>query len=424
MTIKAEIICIGTELIIGHTVNTNATYISEILNSWGVNVHYHTAVGDNETRIIECLKLAKSRSDLVITTGGLGPTADDISNETLAKFLGKRMIENKKETQILEAKFHERGIRDIPEINYKQATVIEDGKAIANPIGTALGIFIIKNNVSFITFPGVPIEMKAMLDHSRKLITGETERVTVSRKVHLTDITESRMAQTIQDQYKEAGKTNPFNHANPSLAPYATIGECYLRITAQAGSEKEAKDLIKETDEELHKIFPENIFGYDDATIHGTLAAKLKEKNLKIAFAESCTGGLASKLMTDISGASDYTTTNLVTYSDQAKQDLLGVNTATLEKYGAVSEECAKEMAFGLAKISKADINISITGIAGPEGGTEEKPVGTIYVGIMLPGSKEAIIFEPNLRARRNLTRDQIRILCCKRIFWFLIKNL
>lgn len=424
---RAEIIAIGTELLVGHTVNTNATYISEELNANGISVFYHTVVGDNKSRIIDCLKLAASRSDLVICTGGLGPTDDDISNETLAKFLAKEIQSNPEQVKILEEKFDQRGILKIPKINYKQACVIDGATVIPNPIGTAIGMMSDYNGTTFITYPGVPCEMEAMLAYCIPLIKlkdTNNKSVIVSRKIKMTNITESRMAQTILDYYQESNLPNPFLEANPSLAPYAALGDIYVRITANAATESQAKTLIQETEAHINKILSDYIYGYDDDTVPIVLARILKERKLSIAFAESCTGGLLSKLMTDIPGSSAYTKLNLVTYSNEAKIQMLGVSTQTLEKYGAVSAECAKEMVSGLSKISKADVNISVTGLAGPDGGTTEKPVGTVYIGISLPNSKDIVVEQLDLQSRRNLSREQIRELTAIKTLYKIIRLL
>ncbi len=425
--VRAEIIAIGTELLVGHTVNTNATYISEQLIANGISVFYHTVVGDNEGRIIDCLKLAATRSDLVICTGGLGPTDDDISNETLAKFLGREMKSNLEQVKIMEEKFHIRQIQEIPQINYKQACVIEGATVIPNPIGTAIGMMLDYQNTLFITYPGVPCEMEAMLAYCIPLIklkNPENKSVIISRKIKMTNITESKMAQTILDYYQEQNLPNPFLEANPSLAPYAALGDVYVRITANAPTETQAKGLIQTTEAHITKLLSDYIYGYDDDTIAKVLAHKLKSRNLSIAFAESCTGGLLSKLMTDIPGSSAYTKLNLVTYSNEAKIKLLEVSESIIQNHGAVSPQCAEAMAKGLAKISDADINISITGIAGPDGGTPEKPIGLIYAGILMPKSSTVIIEQLDLQYRSMLTREQIRELAAKKVFYKVLKLL
>lgn len=433
---QAEVISIGTELIIGHTVNTNASYISEKLNSIGIDVLYHTAVGDNKSRIQECLKQATQRSDLIICTGGLGPTDDDITHDVIADFLERKLIENSEQKEILINKFNTNDEALIPNINYRQARVIENATVIPNPLGTAIGMMIeFEPNKRILSFPGVPYEMQAMLESILQEIT--SNQIILSSKIRLTEISESAMAQKISDHYGETN--NPFLQANPSLAPYAELGETYLRITAKASNHSQAKALIDTKKSEIKKLFPNNIYGYDDDTLVSVLANELKKQNLTISFAESCTGGLASKLLTDIPGASQYTQINFVTYSNESKTQILGVKESTLLNQGAVSEECAKEMAIGLTKISNADVNVSITGIAGPDGATEEKPIGTIYVGIIIKGKTGLYINSENQGSvlhedgfycqfrqldwtKRKLTREQVRELACKKVFWLIIK--
>lgn len=434
---KAEIIAIGSELLIGHVVNTNATYLSEELNLIGINVFFHTTVGDNPKRIKECLKLACERSDLVFCTGGLGPTVDDLTHSTIADFFNLRLLEDEKQKAIIIEKF---AGREVPKINYRQACVPEGGQIIPNPVGTAIGIILdrqIKTSIddktvgdktaTVITFPGVPCEMEAMfqqfvLPYLKIRLQKEGDSgVIVSRKVKLTGITESKMAQIINDLSQDENSTL-FHRDNPSVAPYATLGECYLRITARAESEHKARNLIQPVQMEIENILGEYIFGYDNDTMQGVLAKMLREYNLSIAFAESCTGGLISKLMTDIPGSSDYTKMNIVTYSNDAKEKFLQVSPLTLEKYGAVSEQTAQEMAEGLSKISDADICVSVTGIAGPDGATPEKPIGTVYVAVKM--REQTHIQKLDWHSTRFLSREMIRELAAKKTIYTVYKLL
>ncbi len=437
---KAEIIAIGTELIIGHTVNTNATYISEKLNEIGINVHYHTSVGDNHERIHNCLNLAASRSDLIICTGGLGPTDDDISHDVIAKFMNQELYEDPKQKTILENKFKSSGRTEIPAINYRQARIIDDAQIIPNPRGTAIG-FLIEFDKQFISndpqytespktcllasFPGVPSEMQAMLKETLLPYLSQrlsSKAIIKSKKIHLFNISESQMAQNILDYFQTQGLPNPFLEANPSLAPYANLGECYLRITAKAETETQATEIINKLEKKIQAIFPDKIYGYDEDNLEKVLARLLINKQQTLSFAESCTGGLASKLMTDLAGSSQYTLLNLVTYSNQAKEELLGVKAEILNQYGAVSLECAEAMALGLNSLAKADFNVSITGIAGPDGGSEAKPIGTVFCAI---ASKNTILWSGQLDwVYRKLTREQVRELACKKIFFILINLL
>ena len=424
---KAEYIAIGTELLIGHVVNTNAAYLSEELNAIGISTYYHVTVGDNHERIIDSLKLAASRSDIIICTGGLGPTSDDITHEVIADFAEAPLLENAQQKEIIKAKFLKTK-RAIPENNFKQAMIPENSIIIPNPVGTAVGIILdyhykvseteIKS-VKIITFPGVPCEMEAMFQATVKdyladyLREQETVGAIVSEKIKFINIGESRMAELIGDEI--------FAGANPSVAPYATLGECYVRITSKAASEAEAYELMQPVKQQIEEKMQDYIYAYGDLTVPELLAAKLKENSLSIAFAESCTGGLLSKAMTDLPGASAYTKLNLVTYSNEAKVEILGVEEQSLDEFGAVSEEVAKEMALGVEKISKADINVSITGIAGPDGGSEDKPVGTIFIAI---NYREQLVSQQLDWYARTLSRAQVRELACLKTLYEVLKLL
>lgn len=417
---KAEIISIGTEILIGHTVNTNSTYISQELAKKGISVLYHTVIGDNESRILQALELATTRADLVLTTGGLGPTCDDISHDVIAKFLDRPINLDENQKTILENKFFKLGKKNIPKMNYRQARVIADATIIDNPIGTAIGMFIKNKNFQLASFPGVPCEMQAMLPQVLQEL--KNKESIISKKIKLANITESEMAQKIVDHFEHKYQRNPFKEANPSLAPYAELGDIYLRITSSGQDQQEAKKIQEALSQEIESLLAEHIYGYDADTITSVLAKTLKEQKLTISFAESCTGGLASKMLTDIPGASQYTKLNLVTYADIAKIKILKVKKDTLENFGAVSKEVATEMAYGLAEISDSDINVSITGIAGPDGASPEKPIGTIYTCILKNGKE---IFNQNIYwGARPLSREQVRELACKKIFWVIYKAL
>jgi nicotinamide-nucleotide amidase len=381
MNLKAEIIAIGTELLIGHVVNTNASYLSEELNALGISTYFHTTVGDNPERIKLCLDLACSRSDLVIITGGLGPTSDDITHEVISDFTKIPLFESPELRQLLLDKFQAFN-RSIPEINFRQALVPETSVLIPNPTGTATGIILKHKQATLITFPGVPSEMKNMFENSVKAfllneIRGRSlESVIISRKIKFFNIGESHMAEILGDDI--------FNKTNPSIAPYANLGECYVRITAKAQTQESAETLMQPVISEIENKMQKYIYAYDEDTVISILAKYLIEKKLTIAFAESCTGGLLAKAMTDIPGSSSYFKIGVITYSNEAKTDILKVKAETLLQQGAVSMGTASEMAIGLSRISKSDINVSITGIAGPDGGTTEKPVGTIFISILL----------------------------------------
>lgn len=407
---RAELIAIGSELLLGQVVNSNAAYLSEELSKLGIDVFHHSTVGDNTKRIQEILKTASQRSDLIITTGGLGPTADDISHESISEFLGLEMKFDDEQKKTIERKFNG---RNIPEINFKQACKPESAIVIPNPIGTAIGLIFEAEGFTIASFPGVPIEMKAMFETSLKpyleknLLNNGSSAVIVSRDIRMVGITESEMAQRIVDL---------FDTDNPSLAPYASMGECRLRITAKADDEHKARNLIQPLHLKVEQALGEYIYGYDEDTLPGVIAKKLIEGKLTISSAESCTGGLVSKMLTDIPGSSAYTSINFVTYANETKARFLEMDPELIEKHGAVSPEVAQAMSEGLAKVSGSDINLGITGIAGPDGGTEERPVGLVYLGITdnLSGEYKSHVSKLDLSARENLTRAQIRELTAK----------
>lgn len=421
MTIKAEIIAIGTELLIGHVINTNAAYLSEELNTLGISTYFHSTVGDNPSRIKEILDLAVKRSDLVICTGGLGPTSDDITHEVIAEFCKLKLIEIPELKSALIDKF-KKAKRDMPAINLKQALVPEGSRLIPNPRGTATGIILQHHNSTIMTFPGVPSEMRGMFQNHAKSFLREEFRqdlkagVILSRKIKFFNIGESQMAEMLGEDI--------FRQANPSVAPYASLGECYVRITAKAASEEEAQSLIKDTESFIVSKMGKFIYGYDEESIPKLLSKILSERSLSLAFAESCTGGLLAKTLTDEAGASKYFKTGLVSYANSTKEKLLKVKPETLSKHGAVSAETAREMALGLSKISDSDINLSITGIAGPDGASLDKPIGTIFISMNYIQNGE-IKKEETLAldwSFRELSREQVREIAMLKTF-FILRN-
>lgn len=415
---KAELIAIGTELLIGHVLNSNAAYLSEELNAIGISTHFHVTVGDNRQRILQTLEIAASRADIIICTGGLGPTVDDITHEVLAEFTGKTLLEDQQIKEVIKNKFLKTK-KEIPQNNYKQALIPEGAVIIPNPVGTAVGVILNYKGTKIISLPGVPCEMKAMFKKtiatylSDYLAEKESLAAIESEKIKFINIGESQMAEMIGEEI--------FMQSNPSVAPYATLGECYVRITAKAESQAEAKELIAPIKEKIKAKMQDYIYAYGDDTVPEILSRHLKENNLSIAFAESCTGGLLSKTMTDIPGASNYTKLNLVTYSNESKEKFLEVSKETLDNFGAVSEKAAEEMVLGLQKISDADLNVSITGIAGPDGDTPEKPIGTIYVGLAM---KNKVKIHKLDWFARTLNRAQVRELACLKTLYLAYKFL
>jgi nicotinamide-nucleotide amidase len=370
---SAEIVTIGTEMLLGDLVDTNTAWISQRLAELGVAIYRHTTVGDNPERIVETLREASSRSTLVITTGGLGPTSDDLTNACLSTLTGREMVEYPEAREHVDEMFERFG-RKPTENNYKQALFPRGSELIPNPVGTAMGALVEWAGTLFATLPGVPVEMKTMFGEALEpLIRARSDGAIVSKTLHFAGIGESALAERVQD-FLDA--------ADPTVAPLAGQGRVRLRITTRANTEEEAQEKIRPVEREVIARLDDYFFGEDDETLEGAVARLLQEKGATLALAESCTGGLLAKRLTDMPGSSAYFKEGLVTYSNEAKERLLGVPHALLLEHGAVSEPVARAMAEGARKGSGADYGLSVTGIAGPDGGTEEKPVGLVFVGI------------------------------------------
>ncbi|AEM78754.1 competence/damage-inducible protein A [Thermoanaerobacter wiegelii] len=369
---KGEIISVGTELLLGQILNTNAKYLSEKLALLGIDIYFHTNVGDNEERLKECLNIAFNRSDLIITTGGLGPTVDDITKETVASFLGIPLVEN------LEAKeeiirFFEKVGQTPTMNNFKQAFFPEGAKILPNKNGTAPGCIIEKDNKIIIILPGPPSELIPMFEESvYPYLKSKTNETIKSRVIKIFGLGESKVEEMV--------KPLLFN-SNPTVAPLVGDGYVTLRITAKGHDDKEILEMIEDMESRIRGIIGDYIYAVDEEEMEEVVIKLLQKNKLTLAVSESCTGGLLAKKITDVSGASKVFNLGVVSYSNEAKENILGVRKSTLESYGAVSHETAKEMAENIRKLANADFGLSTTGIAGPTGGTPEKPVGLVYVG-------------------------------------------
>lgn len=390
---KAEIISVGTELLLGQIVDTNAAYLSKLLPQFGIDLHYRVTVGDNESRLTDALKLALGRSDIVFTIGGLGPTKDDLTKETVAKVVGDEMTLHEESAAKMRAFFASRGI-EMPESNLKQALMPVRGRVLVNPLGTAPGAAFETDGKVVIVLPGPPREFIEMVNaqvipYLRERI-GEGAAVIRSRVLKIAKLGESSVAEMVGDL---------LDGANPTVAPLASPGEVHLRITAKAESAAQAEAMIDEMDRKLVAVLGNSVFGRDDGTLESVVVRALIEKGLTLALAESCTGGLIGSRITDISGSSAAFIAGFVTYSNQAKKELLGVDEQLLGEYGAVSEQVARAMAEGARRVTGADIAISVTGIAGPTGGTAAKPVGLVYMALSAAG--KTIAFEHRFSGSR-----------------------
>lgn len=393
---KCEIIAVGTEVILGDILNSNAQYLAKELANLGIDVYYHEAVGDNRERILDCFKHSLDRSDIIITTGGLGPTKDDITKELAAEFFGMEMCLHEESLKKIKDYFKKMG-REFVKSNEKQAYFPKEAIILDNENGTAPGAIFEKNNKIIIVLPGPPKEMQPMFEkHVKKYLEKLTGETIVSEVLRVFGIGESLAENKLQDLID--------NGKNPTIAPYAKEGEVIFRLTAKAKSEEEAKNLIKPVKDEIYKRLGDAVYNTGDTTLQDTVAKMLVNKNMTIGVSESCTGGLLSSKLIEYPGISKVFLEGAVTYSNEAKIRTLNVKKETLEKFGAVSHETAREMAEGIAKRTGARIGISTTGIAGPTGGTEDKPVGLVYFGIYLDGEVKSYkhIFVGDRNSVRN----------------------
>lgn len=395
---NAEILCVGTELLLGDTVNTNAAYLAKELALCGIGCYYQSVVGDNPERLESAVALALSRADMVIMTGGLGPTYDDLTKETVAAYFGISMELHEESLAKMRGFFCKSG-REMTKNNEKQAMMPKGAAVFPNERGTAPGLAVQSGGKHAILLPGPPREMTAMFRQQvRPYLQKLSNTVLRSHTIHLFGIGES----TVEDILREKIQSMQ----NPTVAPYAKEGEVQLRVTASAATGQEADALIKPVADEICGMFPEYVYGIDIGTLQNALVQALRAKNKTIATAESCTGGLISARITEVPGASAVFGYGLCVYANDAKTSLLGVSPDTLAKYGAVSRETAIEMARGARERLGADIGVSTTGIAGPDGGSEEKPVGLVWIGISTADGDEA----HELRLARGYEDDRATI--------------
>lgn len=397
---EAEILCVGTEILLGDILNTNAQYLSRRLAELGINVFYQTVVGDNPKRLKEAYKLAFNRADIVICTGGLGPTKDDLTKEIGSSFFNKDLVLHEESMKKLEEYFLKTK-RKMSENNRKQAYMPEECIVLENNNGTAPGCIVEDDKKALILMPGPPREMKAMFEESVvPYLKTLSKDMLYSKVLRVLGVGESSAEALISDIIE--------NQTNPTIAPYAKEGEMIFRITAKAKTEEEAKELIKPMENKVRDILGDNIYTEGERTVEEVLAELLINKNLTLSVAESCTGGMVAARLINYPGISKVFKEGLVTYTEEAKEKRLGVKRETIDNYGVVSAEVAKEMAEGVAKTSGTDIGISTTGIAGPEGGSEDKPVGLVYLGLYYKG--KAISKELNLNGKRNTIRNRATI--------------
>ncbi len=369
----AEILCVGTEILLGQIVNTNAQFLARELAALGIGSYHQSVVGDNEQRLTEQIELSLSRCDLLIATGGLGPTADDITKETIAKTLGLPMERDEESVAKMEAFFAKNGKGMTPN-NLKQADFPVGSTILPNDKGTAPGCIIEKDGKIVIILPGPPFELQPMfLNYAAPYLAAKSEKQLTSRMLRLFEIGESRCEYVLSDLMQGE---------NPTLAPYAGFGEVTLRLTAFTNKGEDPTPLLDELENKVRERVGEYIYATGNEKLETVTARMLCERNLTLGVAESLTGGEICARLIDYPGISQSLLEGCVTYSNEAKVNTLGVKEATLAAYGAVSEQTALEMAQGMRARCGADLAVATTGIAGPGGGSEEKPVGLVYVAV------------------------------------------
>ncbi|MEE1032206.1 MAG: competence/damage-inducible protein A [Ruminococcus sp.] len=398
-----ELVCVGTEILLGNIVNTNAAYLSEMCARLGLSMYHQSVVGDNEERMIEVISQAVNRSDVVILCGGLGPTQDDMTKEVAAKVMGKALYEDEHTKQCI-IKMMQAFLQNHPESkitanNWKQALVPEGAIVLDNANGTAPGLIIEENGKIVILLPGPPNELIPMFENQvYPYLHAKQPEVICSSMVKVCGVGESLAEEMIRDLID--------TQTNPTIATYAKTGEVHLRVTAKAETEEAAKELIAPMVAELQKRFGNTIYTTDEqVTLEESIVQQLAEKHLKVTTVESCTGGALAARIINVSGASDVIQEGFITYSDEAKMSLVGVQKATIDAYTAVSSQTAAEMAEGGVAHTGSDVAVSVTGLAGPGGGTEEKPVGLVYIGCCYKG--KTVVKEFHFKGNRSKIREQ-----------------
>lgn len=412
MKMNAEIIAVGSELLLGQITNTNARYISSQLAELGVNVYYHTVVGDNAERLKQAIELAETRADLIVFSGGLGPTKDDLTKETIARHVGTDLVMDETALISIEA-FFNRINRPMTENNKKQALVLDGCEVLANHNGMAPGMFYSKGNHVYILLPGPPKEMEPMFQLEAKPVLARwlnQGEVIISHVLRFYGIGEAELETRIMDLLDA--------QTNPTIAPLASDGEVTLRITAKTSTEEEALKLIQETEQVLLSRVGDYLYGYNDDSLASSASRLLIEQGLTISAAESLTAGLFQSELAAIPGVSQTLVGGVVTYTAESKMNQLGVSKDIIDQYGVVSAECATAMASRVKAMFQTDIGVGLTGAAGPNS-HDSKPAGTVWIAIILPND-DVVTHELHLSDMRNTNR----LRAVMRTFHYLIQLL
>lgn len=389
---NVELLSVGTELLLGEILNTNAKYLSEELSILGLNVYYQTTVGDNPERLKNSVKTAFSRVDIVIATGGLGPTQDDITKEVIAEAMGFELEFDQKAYDSMK-EFFQKNRRNMPESNKKQAMMPKGGITLYNTCGTAPGCIMEKDGKIAVILPGPPSEMRAMFETAKQYISKDEKIYT--KNLRIFGMGESQIAEILDDLISKGGKV--------TVAPYALTGEVRLRIAVKTANKEEAEKILRETTQDINNRLGDVVYNCEDKGLAETVVKILKEKKLKISAAESCTGGNFVKMITDISGSSAVLDESYVTYAPESKMKILGVKNESIKKHTVVSEMVAREMAEGVKRLSDSDVGVSFTGYAGPEG----DDVGLVFLAVSYKDKTE--VKELHI----NGNRDRVRHIAC-----------
>jgi nicotinamide-nucleotide amidase len=400
----AEIITIGDELLIGQVIDTNSAWIAEQLNMAGIKVHQITSISDNQEHILQTLKEASSRVQLILITGGLGPTKDDITKQTLCKYFDTSLVFSEEAYKNVENLFYHRGVK-VTEVNRQQAMVPANCKVLPNVNGTAPCMWFEKENCIYVSMPGVPFEMKAIMEQEvLPQLLKKQNQVIIHRTILTEGVGESMLASIIET----------WEDALPEFIKLAYLpqpGMVRLRLTAYGNDREMLQDAVSKAEKELYPLAGKYIFGYDNDTIESVVGQILRQKGMSLSTAESCTGGNIAQLITSIAGSSDYFKGSVVAYSNEIKEKMLGVPHQTLVDHGAVSEQTVIAMAEGIRKKFETDYSIAVSGIAGPGGGTDEKPVGTTWIAVATPTGTTARKFLLGDHRGRNIRKASMAAL-------------
>lgn len=394
----AELIAVGTELLLGDVANTDAQMVSRGLSALGITVHRHTVVGDNPQRLTDALETARRRADIIITTGGLGPTYDDLTKQTICKAFGRELELHQDILEEIQTWFQTKMGKKMPENNVQQAMLPVGCTVFTNPVGTAPGCAFEEGGVHVLMLPGPPFECQYMFENRAvSYLEKLTDGVIVSHEIRIFGMGESSVEEALHEPMTTL--------TNPTLAPYAKTNECMVRATARAESREKAEELLQPLVAQVQEILGDVVYGVDVESLEEVVSALLLERGLTLSAAESCTGGLIAKRMTDLPGASRVFRGGVVSYTNGVKAGVLGVPETLLEEYGAVSEPVARAMAEGCRRICGSDLAVSVTGVAGPDTDERGNEVGTVYIAL---ASGEGTVCQ-RLSCGKGRGRDRVR---------------